>query len=124
MKKLLTTLTALSILLIATVLYADESIVKIDGKWYVTVGKYGANLYKDARSTVPFRKIKKGKKLEVLDSQEVPSGIVKNTFFKVKYKKKIGWVSQHSLEGIPGKWYTREMKYGGQFGEWVETKVP
>lgn len=83
-------------------------------KKIVIVGVEGANLYVHPDHLKGFRKIRKGKELEVIESREFPSPMIINTWFYVEYKGDKGWISQHSLEDRPGKFFVKEK------GEWVE----
>jgi len=71
-----------------------------DSAIYITVGKFGANLYAHPSHTKGFKKIRKGKKLEVFEERVFSQGgtvKLKNKWYRVKYKKEEGWVSEHSM---------------------------
>ena len=42
-------------------------------------------------------RIPKGKEVEILAEQLVKQGMLENTWYKVAYENKIGWVSEHNF---------------------------
>ena len=76
-----------------------ESEHKIKYERYVKIGDYSARILSSAPDGREIVRIPAGTEVKILDSRRVKMGQISGTWYKVEFKKSIGWMSEFNTVG-------------------------